>query len=249
MTRKELIIIIILVIILGIILLLTNRKENLTCSSNCASIKIEKQNDEENCLSCEYCGICTTKNGDKICVNGTKDKPLFVEDCVSWQFNTASGENTGRKFIGYQNLDMTVSADDYDYDTILRNLGQQTSETRVIQILNQNKKETNNLSQDYYSLLKDTCTNFDIINRKFNLKDTQNNSTSKITQAQTEMSRISRILPTAPAPTTLTTQAPIRLPIPTIPTQSSPTTSTTQAPIRLPIPTIPTQSLPTTSTS
>jgi len=74
------------------------------CSANCGNIKIYTSKDEDLCKECSYCGLCITRDGDKTCVNGNKEKPLFYGDCIKYDY----GENkkdiisVGKKYFGYQ---------------------------------------------------------------------------------------------------------------------------------------------------
>ena len=108
MINKELAIIFFLFLLIIFFKYVLIKKENLiSCSANCINIKIQTVDDEQTCLNCSYCGVCTTKNGDKTCVNGTVEKPLFLEDCVSWKFQTKTNQDqisVGRRFFGYQNI-------------------------------------------------------------------------------------------------------------------------------------------------
>ena len=133
MNKKELIIIILLIIILVFIYLFTKRKENY-CYANCSDVIINTNADEEECLSCSYCGVCTSKNGNKMCVMGTEEKPYFSEDnenCVNW------------KFLGVTNIDIPedkivdFNTNEIDYNTLLENIGQ-GSNTNTIDISKNN---------------------------------------------------------------------------------------------------------------
>ena len=157
MNNKKLLFIIILFMLLIIIKYKLSKKENLIgnmCSANCGNIKIKTKDDEEICLNCSYCGICTTKNGDKNCVNGTYKSPLFIEDCTKWEFKSSGKtdtENVGRKYFGYQD---NIISNDIDNDI---------SSRRINDILNENNLDYNQILDNMnhtleYSDLRTTIT-------------------------------------------------------------------------------------------
>ena len=76
--------IILIVLVLILILLVIKNKENISSScdiTNCGKIKYEDE-----CLSCDNCGIYTDRRDYKYCTNGNIDNPIFLEDWKSWQY-------------------------------------------------------------------------------------------------------------------------------------------------------------------
>jgi len=141
-----LLIIIVLVYILIYILSIRKKENILACSANCSSTEILTKDDEDTCLNCKFCGICTTESGDKTCVNGTKEKPLFGADCIDWKYNY--GEDIYQQPINFENKNET------DYGKILQNLNQTpiTKPTKSnLQMSKRNKDITN-----YEKILKET---------------------------------------------------------------------------------------------
>ena len=150
----ELVILFFLFVLVVILKYMLIKKENLYgCSANCANIKIETTDDEQACLNCSYCGVCTTKNGAKNCVNGTAEKPLFVEDCASWNFGIKPEQDqisVGRRFFGYQGIDNLKNP--YEYNVSSDNLSDKLSDERVNAILNENTYEN---TYDYNYVLSE----------------------------------------------------------------------------------------------
>ena len=72
-----------ILLVLIILLLIINYKENL---NNCEIINCGDIKDVDKCLSCDNCGIYTDRRDYKYCVNGDKDKPLFLKNWKSWQY-------------------------------------------------------------------------------------------------------------------------------------------------------------------
>lgn len=183
---QNIIAILVLILILIYIFKNINKEHILACSANCGATEIITKDDEDLCLSCKFCGICTTESGDRTCVNGTKDKPLFGADCIDWQYNYSEEKPP----INFENKNET------DYETILKNLNQMpiTKPTKKFNkdIINYQKilQQTDLLSysdlesqkqldtyygkiikdegdskqyKQYYNLLQETCTNFNTL--------------------------------------------------------------------------------------
>ena len=70
------IVLIILIILLMVHIELFNEEKDCV---NCGN------NDLNQCLKCDTCGICELKN-KTICVNGDKDGPMFIDDCITYKY-------------------------------------------------------------------------------------------------------------------------------------------------------------------
>lgn len=89
--------------LLILIIIFYNVSENFdinrqNCDENCGKYnntnnKLDNKTEINNCLNCENCGVCTLGDNSKTCTNGTRDGPIFLQNCVKWIYGK---ENMGK---------------------------------------------------------------------------------------------------------------------------------------------------------
>ena len=88
-----------MLILLIIIFYNISEKFSDTCDGNCGKYnnsnnKIDTNTEANNCLKCSNCGICTLEDNSRLCTNGVKEGPFFVQNCVKWNYGIDNSNPT-----------------------------------------------------------------------------------------------------------------------------------------------------------
>lgn len=181
-----LIIIIILLIIVVYLynqsLIETKKKENMSvtdrCDRYCGNYNIYTTSTNiSGCLSCGFCGVCTSPNKSQICMNGDASGAYFNSDCSgsNWNFGTSPIKS-------YTPTDIN-----YDYENQLSELGQTDnlpSQNKIVSY--EIKKEQPVLSNKTQTHTQTTDALADLLNKINSSKNSNNTNIdqSTITQLQ-----------------------------------------------------------------